>query len=60
MTAKLIKGPEVAAAIREQIAAELVTLKEKTGKVPGLAVILVGKTLLPKRMWAIRKKQARR
>ncbi|MBS4030468.1 MAG: bifunctional methylenetetrahydrofolate dehydrogenase/methenyltetrahydrofolate cyclohydrolase FolD [Clostridiales bacterium] len=42
MSAKLIKGPEVAAAIREQIAEELVTLKEKTGKVPGLAVILVG------------------
>lgn len=42
MTAKLIKGPEVAAAIREQIATEMVTLKEKTGKVPGLAVILVG------------------
>lgn len=42
MTAKLIKGPEVAAAIREKISAELVTLKEKTGKVPGLAVILVG------------------
>ena len=42
MTAKLIKGPEVAAAIREQVAAELATLKEKTGKVPGLAVILLG------------------
>jgi methylenetetrahydrofolate dehydrogenase (NADP+)/methenyltetrahydrofolate cyclohydrolase len=42
LSAKLIKGPEVAAAIREQIAEELVTLKEKTGKVPGLAVILVG------------------
>jgi methylenetetrahydrofolate dehydrogenase (NADP+)/methenyltetrahydrofolate cyclohydrolase len=42
LTAKLIKGPEVAAAIREKISVELVTLKEKTGKVPGLAVILVG------------------
>lgn len=42
MTAQLIKGPEVAAAIREQIASELSTLKEKTGQVPGLAVILVG------------------
>ena len=42
MTAKLIKGPEVAAAIREQVASELAILKEKTGKVPGLAVILLG------------------
>jgi len=42
MSAQLIKGPEVAAAIREQIAVDLVNLKEKTGKVPGLAVILLG------------------
>lgn len=42
MSAQLIKGPEVAAAIREQIAIDLVRLKEKTGKVPGLAVILLG------------------
>ncbi len=42
MSAQLIKGVEVSAAIREKIAAELVALKEKTGKVPGLAVILVG------------------
>jgi methylenetetrahydrofolate dehydrogenase (NADP+) / methenyltetrahydrofolate cyclohydrolase len=42
MTAKLISGPEVAAAIRDGIASELASLKEKTGKVPGLAVILVG------------------
>jgi methylenetetrahydrofolate dehydrogenase (NADP+)/methenyltetrahydrofolate cyclohydrolase len=42
MSAKLISGPEVAAAIREGIATELAVLKEKTGKVPGLAVILVG------------------
>jgi len=42
MSAQLIKGPEVAAAIREQIAIDLVSLKEKTGKVPGLAVILLG------------------
>ncbi|MDW7651846.1 MAG: bifunctional methylenetetrahydrofolate dehydrogenase/methenyltetrahydrofolate cyclohydrolase FolD [Bacillota bacterium] len=42
MTAKLISGPEVAAAIREQIGTELADLKEKTGKAPGLAVILVG------------------
>lgn len=42
MTAKLIKGPEVAASIREEIVAELAGLKEKTGMVPGLAVILLG------------------
>ncbi len=42
MTAKLIKGPEVAAAIRKQIAEELPVLKEKTGEVPGLSVILIG------------------
>jgi methylenetetrahydrofolate dehydrogenase (NADP+)/methenyltetrahydrofolate cyclohydrolase len=42
MSAKLISGPEVAKAIREQIGTELADLKEKTGKVPGLAVILVG------------------
>lgn len=42
MTAKLIKGPEVAAAIREEIVTELAGLKEKTGEVPGLSVILLG------------------
>lgn len=42
MTAKLIKGAEVAAAIREQIVAEMETLKNVTDAVPGLAVILVG------------------
>jgi methylenetetrahydrofolate dehydrogenase (NADP+) / methenyltetrahydrofolate cyclohydrolase len=42
LSAKLIKGPDVAAAIREQIAAEMPVLKEKTGAVPGLSVILIG------------------
>lgn len=42
MSAKLIKGPEVATAIREQIAIDMASLKEKTDKVPGLAVILLG------------------
>lgn len=42
MTAKLIKGPEVAAAIREQIGEELASLKKKTGLEPGLAVVLLG------------------
>jgi len=40
--AELIKGKDVAAKIREEISAELEQLKEKTGKVPGLAVVLLG------------------
>ncbi|HHX87011.1 MAG TPA: bifunctional methylenetetrahydrofolate dehydrogenase/methenyltetrahydrofolate cyclohydrolase FolD [Firmicutes bacterium] len=42
MSAQLIKGPEVAAKIRQGIVAELEELTAKTGKVPGLAVIIVG------------------
>ena len=37
-----IDGKEVSAQIKEQVAAEVETLKQKTGKVPGLAVVLVG------------------
>jgi len=40
--AELVKGKDVAAKIREEISAELEQLKNKTGKVPGLAVVLVG------------------
>lgn len=40
--AKLIDGKATAATIRKETAAEVATLKEKTGKVPGLAVVLVG------------------
>jgi len=40
--AELIKGKEVAARIREEIASELEELKGKTGKAPGLAVVLLG------------------
>jgi len=42
MTAKLIKGPDVAAAIRKRIVEELPALTAKAGAVPGLSVILIG------------------
>ena len=38
----IIDGKMVASKIKENIAAEVKTLKQKTGKTPGLAVILVG------------------
>lgn len=40
--AKIIDGKQTAADIRREIAAEVETIKEKTGRAPGLAVILVG------------------
>ncbi len=40
--AELIRGPEVAEKIRGEISAEIEELQKKTGKVPGLAVIIVG------------------
>ncbi len=42
MTATLIKGAEVAAAIREELRREVENLKDKHGVVPGLVTILVG------------------
>jgi len=42
MTAKLIKGDEVANKVRMEISAELKDLYEKTDQVPGLAVVIVG------------------
>lgn len=42
MTAQIIDGKKVSSAILERIAAETAQLKEKTGKAPGLAVVLVG------------------
>ncbi len=42
MSNKIIDGKEFSAALREKIKAEVAELKAKTGKVPGLAVILVG------------------
>lgn len=40
--AKIIDGKAIAAQIRQEISAEVVKIKEETGKVPGLAVIIVG------------------
>ena len=42
MTAKLIKGDEVAAKIRQELFAEAKDLYEKTKRIPGLAVVFVG------------------
>lgn len=42
MTAKLIDGKQIAADIRSEIQAEVEEIKAKTGKVPGLATVLVG------------------
>ena len=41
--AEIINGKEIAAEIREQIRREVAELKESIGRVPGLAVVLVGK-----------------
>ncbi|MFH1038239.1 MAG: bifunctional methylenetetrahydrofolate dehydrogenase/methenyltetrahydrofolate cyclohydrolase FolD [PVC group bacterium] len=40
--AEIINGEEIAQKIREEIRREVAELKEKTGSVPGLAVILLG------------------
>ncbi len=42
MTAQLIDGKAIAATIRGEIKAEVEEMKAKTGKVPGLATVLVG------------------
>jgi methylenetetrahydrofolate dehydrogenase (NADP+)/methenyltetrahydrofolate cyclohydrolase len=42
MTAEIISGKEVAAAIRAELSDEVAELKEKHGVVPGLATVLVG------------------
>jgi methylenetetrahydrofolate dehydrogenase (NADP+)/methenyltetrahydrofolate cyclohydrolase len=42
MTAKLIKGAEVAAEIREELKKEITELKAKHNVVPGLVTVLVG------------------
>ena len=47
MTAQIINGKEIAAAVRKEIRKEVEELKEK-GFVPGLAVILVGDNQLHK------------
>lgn len=40
--AKIIDGKQIAEDIRKEIAAEVAQLKQATGRVPGLAVVLVG------------------
>jgi len=42
MTAELIDGKQIAADIHAEIQAEVEEIKAKTGKVPGLATVLVG------------------
>jgi methylenetetrahydrofolate dehydrogenase (NADP+)/methenyltetrahydrofolate cyclohydrolase len=42
MTAKLIKGAEVAKEIREELRGEIQRLHESSGSIPGLVTILVG------------------
>jgi len=42
MSARIIDGKKIAAAVREEIRLRVLQLKETTGKVPGLATVLVG------------------
>ncbi|MDO9573447.1 MAG: bifunctional 5,10-methylenetetrahydrofolate dehydrogenase/5,10-methenyltetrahydrofolate cyclohydrolase [Candidatus Contubernalis sp.] len=42
MTAELIRGPVVDKAIRDEIIQEVQEIRERTGKRPGLSIILVG------------------
>ena len=42
MPATIISGKEVAKEIRAELQEEVAQLKEKTGKTPGLAVVLIG------------------
>lgn len=42
MTAQIINGKDFAATIRNRVAAHVARLKDKTGRTPGLAVVLVG------------------
>jgi methylenetetrahydrofolate dehydrogenase (NADP+)/methenyltetrahydrofolate cyclohydrolase len=42
MTATIIDGTQVAARVREEVAGEVARLRERTGRAPGLATILVG------------------
>lgn len=42
MSAQLISGREIAATIREELRGRVAELKESTGRVPGLATVLMG------------------
>jgi methylenetetrahydrofolate dehydrogenase (NADP+)/methenyltetrahydrofolate cyclohydrolase len=56
MTAQLIDGKATAAAIHEEIKAEVERLKAEHGVVPGLATVLVGEN--PASQFYVRSKQA--
>ena len=56
----LIDGKKVSAEIRNRLMRETEELKRKTGRVPGLATVLVGMTLPRQFMFAIKIKFARR
>ena len=58
--AKVIDGKRIAAEVRGEIAEQAARLKEKTGVVPGLAVIIVGETLPHRSMYATRQRHAQR
>ena len=42
MSARVIDGKKIAAAVREEVRLRVLQLKEATGRVPGLAAVLVG------------------
>ncbi len=42
MAARIIDGKKIAAAVREEVRREVAALRERTGRVPGLAAVLVG------------------
>ncbi|HWT80461.1 MAG TPA: bifunctional methylenetetrahydrofolate dehydrogenase/methenyltetrahydrofolate cyclohydrolase FolD [Candidatus Methylomirabilis sp.] len=42
MSARIIDGKKIAAAVREEVRLRVLQLKEVTGRVPGLAAVLVG------------------
>ena len=42
MPARIIDGKEVAARVRAEVARDVAELRERTGRAPGLATILVG------------------
>ena len=42
MTAKLIDGKAIAADIRREIGEDVAALRDRYGRVPGLATVLVG------------------
>ena len=56
----LIDGKKVSAEIRIRLKQETEELKNKTGRTPGLATVLVGKTRLRRFMFATKIKSAMR